>query len=457
MTVPRLNFACPAVLTGLACRSLGGAADPTAAELTQRRLEQLQAQHTELLKTISTLKANTGIAAAHELEANHNARQAELDQQIFEQQYPAPAPRRGMFKPKLTPEQQLVERQRAELAALAAGLRREADTVTQQSKQTAELLKQAEEQLAWTLSERQRLGNLFEEQLAVYILNLVAAGQAGRVPPILDRLRPLVRGSAMIALLSVLAALLNQGVEAALPELGDKKTVFNQHPDPLDKILAALIAIVRGRQLTRQELGTYPSDGFSNPAFLRLYQLVRVLAGWDYDEQSPDIGFLAPTLYAISQYQSAVGNARDHLHPAEEIADWAAESQDSVVQVICGQLLLELDRPDLIPRTCGIDWSAIQPPKRRGRWPELAGLFPTAPTGWPVALVDGWRAVLCCQVLLAAKAQAPPALYQQWLEESYNWPKSDFYWWVLATVKADPSLLREVRGDAAQFIRVAPV
>jgi len=457
VTVPRLNFASPAILTGLACRSLGGAADPTAAELTQRRLEQLQAQHTELLKALSALKADLGIAAANELQANHHARQAELDLEIFEQQYPAPPPRRGLFKPRLTPEQQQIERRRAELAALAANLRAEAGHVAKQVKHTGELLKHSEEQLAWTLNERKQLNNLFEEQLAVYILNMVAAGQYSRVPPILTKLRPLARGSGMLALLAVLAALLGEGVETALPELGDKKTVLNQHPDPLDKLLAALIAIVRGRQLTRQELGTFASESFQSPAFLRLYQLVRVLAGWDYDEQSPAIGYLAPTLYAISQYQAAVSGAGDRLRPLEETAEWAAESKDIVVQVICGQLLLAADRPELIPRAAGIDWTAIRPPKRRGRWPELMSFFEDAPSAWPASLVESWRAALCCQVLLAAKQQAPPELYEQWLAESYNWPKSDFYWWTLATVKEEPTLLREIRGDIRQFIRVAPV
>jgi hypothetical protein len=41
-----------------------------------------------------------------------------------------------------------------------------------------------------------------------------------------------------------------------------------------------------------------------------------------------------------------------------------------------------------------------------------------------------------------------------WLDESYGWPKDDFYWWTLAQLKRDESLTRNFRQDPGQLFTV---
>jgi len=76
---------------------------------------------------------------------------------------------------------------------------------------------------------------------------------------------------------------------------------------------------------------------------------------------------------------------------------------------------------------------------------------------WPQALQESWRALLCCQSLLASHCLMDGATYAQRVAESYGWPKSDYYWWVLSVVKGDPSLLRNLSGGPEELVAVARI
>lgn len=455
VSIPRLNTLAPQALGGLLCRALAGGSDPAAAGLTQRRIEHLQGANTETQQLLSTRRAEVGIAAARELEARRAARQSELDLELFESEAPA-VPRRRLLGPKPTPEQQASEQRRRELKALAGRDAAQAAGTEQQSQALSVEIKELEGRQRGTRDERERLTTELRGQLAGRALNLAAAGQAPLARELLTETRRVVRGDLMIATLMVLVELLDGGVEGALPALGELKTIFGQHHEPVERLLASLLAVARGRPLSRQELGVFTAEQFSAPAFFHLYQLVRVLAGWDFDEAALAGTPLAETLGLLRlQLRAGDDDAADELPAMLQLAA-SADTTDLIGRTLIANILLLRGETALIMRAAGIDLAALRPPRRaRERWPDLDSLLGAAPTQWPAALVVPWRIALGCHVLLGARGKAPPELLAAWLEESYNWPKSDFYWWTLARVKGDEALLSNLSGEPGQLVAVA--
>lgn len=462
--MPQLNLPAPEALSGLLYRVLAGSADPAEAGLSRRGLEQLQDERTTLMQEVSSLRAEVEILAAQAAKARHAANQARLDVELFERQAPPP-PKRGLLKRKGTPEQQAAQQQRARLNALAAREAEDFALIANQEAAQRQALSQLETMLEHLQVQRARQARQMQEQLAARVLNLAAAGQSAEALRLLDETRQLVRGDMMAAALAVMVALLNGGLDAALPVLGQFRTVFSQQGESVGRVLSALLAVTRGRPLKRQELGLLPAENLPTPAFLRLYQLVRVLAGWDYDEAALGGHPGADLLFFISEYisdgrhtgQAGTDQARDR-RASLELAARAAESSDLIVRAIAALLLLRRGEPELVRQAAGIDPAAIPPPQgRRGAWPRLWELLGEPPAAWPAALDAPWRAVLACLVLLTARDAAAPELFAAWLAESYNWPKSDFYWWTLAELKGDRALLTNLTQDPGQLVGVAPV
>ncbi len=452
--MPRLNALAPQALGGLLCRALAGGSDPAAAGLTQRRLEHLQGTQTETQQLLSTRRAEVEIAAARELETRRAARQSQLDLELFESEAPAP-PQRRLLGPKPTAEQQAAEQRRRELKALAGRDAAQAADSEQRSRTLADDIKELEGRQTGTREERERLTAELRGQLAARALNLAAAGQAPLARELLGETRRVVRGDLMIATLLVLVELLDGGVEGALPALGELKTIFGQHHEPVERLLASLLAVVRGRPLSRQELGVYSAEQFSAPAFFQLYQLVRVLAGWDFDEAALAGTPLCETLGLLRLHLLADDDGAADQPAAAELAA-RADTADLIGRTLIANTLLGRGETGLIMRAAGIDLTTLSPPRRaRERWPSLDSVLGAPPTQWPAALVVPWRITLGCHVLLSARDQAPPELLAAWLEESYNWPKSDFYWWTLARVRGDEGLLGNLSGAPGQLVAVA--
>jgi hypothetical protein len=452
---PRLNLLAPAALTGLLYRVLAGCADPAEAELTRRSLEQLQEERTELMKEISSLRADVDILNAQAAKTRHDAKQAQLDLELFERQAPA-TPKRGLLQRKLTPEQQATEQQRAQLRAIAERNATEQEAVAKQELTQRRTLEQLEQMIGHLMAQRSAQSSTMQEQLAARVLNLVAAGHAEEAHFVLEDTRRLLRGDMMVALLHVVTALLTGGVEAALPVFGEFRLVFSQQGETVSRVLSALLAVSRGRQLNRHELGLLPAENFSAPAFFRLYQLVRVLAGWDFDTAGVAGHPAAATLFIASEYLR--GATAPEQGGAQEIAEWSAQSGDLIDRTIGAMLLSRWRAAELLPCAAGVNLQELNAPQRPNeQWPRLWDLLGEEPLAWPRALDKPWRAALACLLLLSARAGAPQELFDAWLAESYNWPKTDFYWWTLARVNDDDSLLTNLTGAGGQLVSVAPV
>jgi hypothetical protein len=76
---------------------------------------------------------------------------------------------------------------------------------------------------------------------------------------------------------------------------------------------------------------------------------------------------------------------------------------------------------------------------------------------WPAALTEPIAAALACHGLLCAKVLGPETVLEAWTQESFGWPKSDFFWWTVSQVKRDEAFLRNVKGDTGQLLRIRPV
>jgi hypothetical protein len=462
--MPQLNLLAPAALGGLLYRVLAGTADPAEAELTRRSLEQLQEQRTGLLQEISSLRAEVEILSAQAYKARQAANQARLDVELFERQTP-PRPKRGLLNRKLSPDQQATEQQRAQLHTIAGRNASDHEQAACQERKQRQTLAQLEESLKQLQLERHQQATLMQDQLAARVLNLTAAGQGEEALLLLEETRRLVRGDMMAVALTVIVALLTGGLEAALPVLGQFRTVFSQQGESVSRVLSALLAVSRGRQLKRQELGLLPAENLPTPAFFRLYQLVRVLAGWDYDAPALAGHPAGPLLSILGEYISdnrgsadSAGEQTHGLRSAAELSNWSEQSGDLIVRVLCAMLLRRRGELALIPQAAGLDPPSIEPPKRPGgAWPSLWGMLGEPPAAWPRALDAPWRAVLASLALLGVRESAPKELFEAWLAESYNWPKSDLYWWTLSQVRDDQALLTNLSGDPAQLVSVAPV
>ena len=455
MDAPQFNLAAPAALLGLCYRALAADADPAGYALTLRKLEHSQAGATAQLGQRSASRANLGILEQKERDARGEAQRLALDLQLFNEEHP-PAPRkRGVFTRKLTPEEQAVEAQRHELIVLAEQAAQRAGNLAEQLMQEQATLATAQDAGAGLDIDRAALLALLAQQSAAQVLGLVAAGQGAQAREALDAQRAGIRGELITGVLYVLLAWFTVGEGAARRALLDFHGIFSQHDDPAVRVLEALLSASGGEPITSQALGLYPREAFSLPGLHRIYQLTRVLAGRGPDSAALDSDPFYPTLWVLDQHQR-MRKATDGLAGPEALAPWAG-GQGLFVRSLAVNLLLRRDYPQLIPVAAGVDFNAIELPRKASDpWPALLGLVPAAEAAWPPAFTPVLSQALACHLLYAAR-HAPAALFEGWLQESYGWDKTDLYWWALAMCRKDPALLNNVRGGAGEWFAVAPL
>jgi hypothetical protein len=434
--VPTLNLLSRPALLGLVYRALAGMADGGDAPLTLRRIEQLQAELTMLLQRQSELKATQGIAAEHAAKARKSAGQSQLDLRIFNESYVPP--KRGFLK-RLTPAERAQERKLAELEAIAAHEREQAEQLAERQQLVTSDLLLVESELKEARADRDALLGNFEEQLAAHVLELIAQARPDEAGDVLETARRDVRGSIAVGALLVLVEL------CAPPELNPAEArrmlaslepLFAQAQDATPRALALLLRLAEGGRVTQSELGLLASGNFRSAALYRLYQLITVLAGGGVDPQ--DESPWAGTLRLCLPQQST-----DDLLAA-------FDSEDTVRITLAAAGLLANDE---LAQLWDTDW-AQDLPQRSSLIEQLSDPVPA----WPVGLVTPWAAALSCLTLLALYMAegGRSGQYGRWLQDSYGWPKDDLYWWMLATLKDDPALLKNATGSGAQLLRVPP-
>jgi hypothetical protein len=442
------------MLIGLCYRALAGSADPGAAELTARRIEHAQAGYSEAFARVSSLRGDLTTAQHKATEAQREARQAELDLQLYDEAHPPPPKRRGLLAPRLTQQQSEETRQRAALHITADLLAREAREKRAAVEQVTRQLATVDAEVASGRQLRDSLGVQLQSELAASALDRLAAGHADEAQRQLADARRLIRGDLMTAVLLVLVALFGEGDAAARAALIELRTIFAQHNDPLPRVLEALIALHGGARPGLSALGLPGADQFSQRAHYNLYLLAATLGGLHGHEALPADDPLAPTLQVLAQLvgwmdaQQRGPEPEMKYLPAPALAELAAGG-DALLKLLCAHLLLQRGELGLIAPAAGIDLAALKPPRKRNeQWPGLLALVAAQPlTAWPRPLAARVQAALACHVLLAAQESAPPPLCEAWLAESYGWPKDYFYWWTLATLKQDPALLRNAAGE----------
>lgn len=507
MSTPRLNLRSPRLLLPLLYRALAGRADASQAALTQRRIEHLQAENTELAKQLSELRARVGITQAKADKTRQAATQSGLDLRIFMETYQEPAGG-GLFKPRLTLEQKQRQLHKMELESISADAAADAKAAAAQAAAVTAELSKVEAASEQNRSARWQHGSALAEELAADILGrlceglergwqaLQASGEAGQSPvgstgvaqavaiplssqaPLqvaralcleqLGGLRRSVRGDLMVAVLSVLTELLapaagSSGSAGARRALIDVGTILQQHSDPSARLLECFIRWHGGESLGLADIGIATSGSFSLPALHRLYELLRVLAGLAYDEGELERESAPPehssTIIMLHEYQRAF-QPSENWEPlgAELLAEFARDG-DVLQRLLAANLLLQRGEVDRLLEPADAEAAMPDAPRRAGRLatpqpPLLDQLRGDGLHSWPAAAHAGLLSALACHALLAARVQAPAWVYEQWLKESYGWPKDDLYWWTLSTLNQDPALLRNLHKDEGQLFGV---
>jgi hypothetical protein len=458
--VPRLNLLGRDALLGLTYRALAGQADPAQAQLSLRRIERNAEEYTVAAQRRSILHSSLEIAAQKAKEGRRDQTRMELDLQLYNDRYPPPPPRGRLqlLAPRRTKEQQAQDAERAQLEHQLGLVRQDAEALQAKAEDLSKQARAVEQSYASLTAEREQLNVKFRSEVAAGVLNLVALGQADQARDVLAGGRQMLRGDLILAALWVLVALFADGPPAVPAALDETRLVWEQHPDPVRRVLEALVAVQGGAALNRQALGIFPRGNFSHGSLWRLYLLVGMLAGWPAEQGAPDTGGLGPTLHAGLLYQAqGADTAWPGSDSPAQAALWAGK-QDVVCRTLVANLLLRCGRADLIPQAAGFDGLVDVPPlhflanpqtKRRGQpWPELLARFKPRPLeAWPLPLGAAWPQALACHVLLAAKDHAPVELFEQWWDESRGWPSNPLQWWTQAALAEDAGLLNNVRPD----------
>jgi hypothetical protein len=490
---PRLNLRSRRVLIPLLYRALAGSVLPDQALLTQRKLENCQAEGTELLKQLSELRSTVKISDDKLKQARHGAQQAGLDLSLHLERLP-PQPRRwlGIFPARLSREQRAAAAEWRELEAISGQARNTASAIADGAKELHGRLVAVERRQAENRALRDKLGAELDRQLAADILSQLASAAesaqeraqesgeyrgiaAGAVDACLEQLegvRRAKRGGLMAAVLHVLVRMLaapgpEQSVQASRAALMAMSTVFEQHNDPIVRLLESLARWDAGKAVSLVEVGLLSSQQFSAAPFYRLYTLLRVLAGLGYDADelnelsagasadSSSDSFL-PTLIWLHELVRVQGAGAGHELEDVQTVVAASRSGDIVTRLIAANLLLQSGNlPELLTEALGEQLSPAVPRTADAAAPATEPLLTTLhalrPAAWPAISQLPWAAALACHLLLAARVNAPSWLYERWLQESYGWPKDDLYWWTLSTVNSDPALLRSMRRTGADM------
>lgn len=454
MEAPRLELYSREMLLALCQQALG--AGPVSAEGLPgapellRRIEQTQARLTEALKQSSEARASLGILSDKLAEARRRVQTACADVNIHDRDSPPPHKRR-LFGPKPTKEQAAHRKQREALAAkLKEAEAALASLETEQQRVSAafdgaQKLRQAAEQerLGWISSLQLRLAQ-------EVICALMPGGAGGRAAQdLLEQARRIVRGDPVVGVVSVLAALFGaesrtQGAHGARDMLGNLRGLFEQHPGPYERVLLAFIALVASggeQRPSLAEIGIYRPDDFASTGLFSFYLLTRALGGLNFD---PPRALLSDRFGKVLEL--VAGCIGDSSTQPSLLPEESAHSPSLPESVLYSNLLLAAGRQAEIPAAIGIDLAALPAPKQRGgNYPALLGLCDKLPSpAWPAETLALWRSLLALHLLCAARSLPLGGAYAQWLDESYGWPKSAFYWRTLAWLKDDESLLRNI-------------
>lgn len=494
-SMPRINLLARPLLLGLTYRALAAEADATQAPLTQRRIEHAQARVTTLLQRASELRADIGVARERAEATRKHATRSELDLRLFMERYEPP--KRGLLQ-RLTRDQRAAEAQRAELEAIAAADAAEAEAASARRTAVQQELTRIEAQLEAARAERLEHAALLGEQLAAHVLGLLAAGQGEVARDALELARTEIRGDVLVGTLLVLAELFDaptpqDGLGAARKMLSQLEALFTQASDSSARVVALLLALVEGRRLGIREVGVLRQGSFQHLGHWRLYQLVIALSGGDpaADEQAgPWLG----TLLLCREAALTQPVEDEPQSPAPRAADIAAafESEDTVRMLVAAAILLQRERLELLWRALAYKLGVPDAPALDEAWQyprlrmateftlsehprELSALvgpllqrLDTPVAAWPNVLRAPVAAALACLTLLGLfmsstdsgpddieAVAAPHWLYEQWLAESYGWPKTDLYWWMLAGLKGDPALLRNIGAQAGELFTIS--
>lgn len=439
-------FSRPALL-GLLHRAIAGTAQPARADITRRRIEQMQVQRTEFLKERSSLSTDVMTAQTRYKIALESAREARLDVQIYCENTPDPADTRlSLLGRRPGPRSLAWAAERDRLALMASQDEAEAEEYAGICKEIEARLQELTEQSDQLEQDYQQLLDTMRSQLGAWVLLQYTGLDASAAREQLAQYRRLLRGELSVAVLLVLCELLEHGPQAAIAGLGELATIWEQHSDPLRPVLAALLSCIRDGSLGRREAGMYQREQFSQPGHWNLYRLTRVLGGWPVDMEHVDESGFSATLWALEQVLLTQQPPPDwQAQTATGLAAWSSGA-DSVVQLMCCLALWQRGETALIPQAAGLPFANIPFPEKRGAsWPALYTSLSMRPLrAWLEPLGGAVWSELSCLVLLAAKHHAPDALYQHWLAESYNWPKSRLFWWSMAKLQEDPALLRRI-------------
>jgi hypothetical protein len=453
--LPAPNLLARPILLGLCRRALSPGADPAQAALTARRIEHARAAQTELLKRISALKADTGISQDKALSAQRSAQQAQLDLRLFEERNPVPPPQRTLFKSRAGLEPPETAQQRQRLQLLAQQAQQDAAAAQARAEAVSRELLLAESELGASRKEREGYELTLRDEAGAWIMEQVAAGQGEGARRTLADLRRNVRGDLVVGALLVLTELFCEGRQAARQALADNAPIFEQHRDPAARVLELWTALVVAGAaedpaqamlaLRLSDAGLFLREQFTQPGLYRLYVLARILSGLGYDAGAVAGDPLRETYAALDAQRGAAGPRADDALPSDAFLRLLAVNQ----LVAAGRCAAVLALP-------GFDALAWTPPKRRREaapelWPVVAAL---PLSSWPLAQQAGVQSALACHILLAAQAAAHPQLAAAWLEQSYGWPKDDFFWWTLATLQNDAGLMRNFRGEPGQLFRI---
>jgi len=440
-------------LLALLHRALAAGADGSEAPLQLRRIELCRDEQTEALKQVSEFSASLEILREKARDAKRRTQQAGIDLRLHEDSRPAAA-KRGLFGPRQSPEQRAHAAQQKRMAFLAEQFARESDAAAKALAVCEARLLQARERLSAAQSTQAGLAADLHPQLAASVLTglMQAQSTAGEnAAELLSQARQVARGDLMAGSLLVLAALFGQpeyadGPAQARNLLRELQVLFSQHSDPVERNLSALIQLVESSQSisaprpSLSELGLLTEGNFSVSQHHRLYLLLLVLCGQDQG---------AGRSQSDPQYAALLGLLARHLargaEPEPGVGTLPAETP-LLERVLLAALLIDPSKQHLLAAAAGVGLDSLAQPKgRSARWPALWDIVAAIPADpWPEAALNTWRSALACLLLLAARSSVQPGLYQQWLEESYGWPKDDFYWWTLSTLKADPALLRNL-------------
>jgi hypothetical protein len=455
--IPELNLRSPGLLLGLCYRCLAGDSDPAEAPVTRRRLEDLKAEATELSLGLSRVRADLGIARDKSTAAARELEEARVDLKLFSERHPPPPGRRTLLGTRPGREDPEVRDRRQELERLAQ-LAAESDL---QARQRVEGLAAQEVQLQDRLSvgqgDQTRIAARLRGQLVAAVLTACAAEDWTAAQTQIGNLRQSLRADVSIAVLGVLMNLHRHGAAGGRQAVLEASGLFENHPPQARRVVEALLAYVEGARMGRNELGLVLPGQLEWDGLYSLYQSIAALGGWLVEPaEAGDLAAATNDALAACWSKEPEDPAQTGDHRQRMLA--LAGSGDVVLRVICAHCALKAGRADAALTCSGIDFSYEPDDRRKPETPGLASQvqaidFPA----WPGPLRDEWRTVLCCQLLLAARDEVHPELFNYWLAESYGWPKGDFYWWVLAEVKQDEALLQNITGSGSDLVIVARI